>query len=444
MRSLLLSVLLLASCCITVTAYSNSNHNIALARQAVSADVNTARAAIEELRAQGPAGLAALLQTHTDAITPHLDPQTALHTNPHDAEWLRLTVALDAVAQQKDSFAAGLYWYTDLKAAQTEARRTRRPILSLRLLGRLTDEFSCANSRFFRTALYANPQIANYLRENFVLHWQTERPAPHITIDFGDGRKIERTITGNSIHYIIDAEGRVIDALPGLYGPAAFLRALQTVEKFALQLAGKSDAVRAQMLQTYHREQLAKLNAAWAADLKRAGVKIERAVEATETANVAPTAVRAAPLAVTKRAVEMPLVRELNPDPNSLGAVTDEAAWRKIADLHAADAQLATRSEALMAQHLPPLLVNRKLTPEARLYVMKENFQKLIALDTVRNEYLMHARLHAWLGADLPPEWDALNRRVYSEMFLTPRADEWLGLQGPDTYTGLTNGGVTP
>jgi len=30
------------------------------------------------------------------------------------------------------------------------AQRTNRPILSLRLLGNLTDDFSCANSRFFR------------------------------------------------------------------------------------------------------------------------------------------------------------------------------------------------------------------------------------------------------------------------------------------------------
>ena len=447
MRLLLFSLLLFAGGLLSPSVYANTKRNNALALQAISSDANAARVAIEELRAQGPAGLEALLQTHAAAIAPHLDAAQVLRFHPQDAEWLRIAAALDAVAQQKDSFAAGLYWYTDLKAAQTEARRTRKPILSLRLLGRLTDEYSCANSRFFRTVLYANPQVAQYLREHFILHWQSERPAPRITIDFGDGRKIERTITGNSIHYIVDAEGHVLDALPGLYGPAAFLRALQRVETLALQLRGKPDAVRGEMLQTYHRDNLQRLNDAWAADLKRAGVDIARAQEeAANTPNAAnaPTAVRAAPLAVTKRAVEMPLVSELNPDPNSLGTITDEAAWRKIAALHATDAMLDARSQALMAQHLPPLLVNRKLTPEARLYVMKENFEQLIALDTVRNEYLMHARLHSWLGVVLPPTWDVVNRRVYAEMFLTPRTDEWLGLQGPDTYTGLTNGGVTP
>ena len=75
------------------------------------------------------------------------------------------------------------------------------------MLGKLTDEFSCANSRFFRTALYANKEISDYLRDNFVLHWQSVRPVPRVTVDFGDGRKLERTITGNSAHYVLDAAG---------------------------------------------------------------------------------------------------------------------------------------------------------------------------------------------------------------------------------------------
>ena len=74
---------------------------------------------------------------------------------------------------------------------------------------------------------------------------------------------------------------------------------------------------------------------------------------------------------------------------------------------------------------------------------MTENFQNLMALDTVRNEYLLHTRLHAWF-ADAPPAWETLNQRVYAELFLTPRTDDWLGLYGPDTYTGLENGGVHP
>jgi len=121
------------------------------------------------------------------------------------------------------SVAAGLAFTIGLRASDLEslARKavSENPaesgpaIAALRAkLGKLDEELSCANSRFFRTTLYANTEVAKYLREHFVLHWKSVRPVPKITIDFGDGRKLERTITGNSIHYVLDTEGRVVDA----------------------------------------------------------------------------------------------------------------------------------------------------------------------------------------------------------------------------------------
>lgn len=141
-----------------------------------------------------------------------------------------LRIALDELCQQRDCYASRLYWYTDIEQAKAAARTSGKPILSLRLLGRLDQDLSCANSRFFRVALYPNVEISKLLQDRFVLHWQSVRPVPKVTIDFGDGRKLERTITGNSIHYILDASGRPIDAIPGLYSPKAFLRQLQQAE----------------------------------------------------------------------------------------------------------------------------------------------------------------------------------------------------------------------
>jgi len=108
------------------------------------------------------------------------------------------------VAQQKNSYIAGLYWHTDLEEAKKASTAANKPILSLRLLGKLTDEFSCANSRFFRTVLYSNADVSEYLKEHYVLHWKSVRPVPKVTIDYGDGRKLERTLTGNSIHYVLE------------------------------------------------------------------------------------------------------------------------------------------------------------------------------------------------------------------------------------------------
>lgn len=160
---------------------------------------------MHDFRRLGPSGLDAFLAAHGGAASAHLD----------------------AVCAQKDAHTALLYWFTDLDAAIAEARRTGRPILSLRLLGRLDDELSCANSRFFRKSLYVDPVINRLLRERFVLHWQSVRPVPLVTIDFGDGRRLTRTLTGNSAHLVLDSAGRVVDALPGLFAADVFARLLE-------------------------------------------------------------------------------------------------------------------------------------------------------------------------------------------------------------------------
>src|SRR6185436_7660677 len=105
---------------------------------------------------------------------------------------------------------------------------------------KLTDEYSCANSRFFRTVLYANQGVADLLRERFVLVWVSERPVPVVTIDYGDGRVLKRTLTGNSAHYVLDPQGRVVDALHGLFDPATFVRILGAAAEPGSSGAGQS------------------------------------------------------------------------------------------------------------------------------------------------------------------------------------------------------------
>src|SRR5437868_13929370 len=186
-------------------------------RSAVSQDPAVASAAVARLRAMGPAGLRELINAYGAEAKPGADASPARRR--------AAAAAIDAVAAQKDAAYSGLYWYTDLEQAKAAARASGKPILSLRLLGKLDEEFSCANSRFFRTVLYADADVSAAMGEKFVLHWQSVRPVPKVTIDMGDGRVIERTVTGNSVHYVLDAEGRPVDAIPGLYGPKSFLRA---------------------------------------------------------------------------------------------------------------------------------------------------------------------------------------------------------------------------
>ncbi len=185
----------------------------------------------------GSARLAALLSSRHSAIE---EMKAGLAAGASRPEWMRLRASIDALAHQRDAAWSGLYWHTDLAEALAAAKREGKPVLSLRLLGSLEDELSCANSRFFRTALYANTAISDDLRRNWILHWESVRPVPIVTIDFGDGRTLVRTITGNSLHYVLDAEGHATDVIPGLWGPGDFLRMIKAMRETADPAHGRN------------------------------------------------------------------------------------------------------------------------------------------------------------------------------------------------------------
>ena len=414
-----------------------------LALKAISENSAESARAIAELRALGPAGLNTLFQTYAREI----DEQVANPLLVATPGWQRLSAALDTVSQQKDSYLSGLYWYTDFAQAKTAARAAGKPILSLRLLGKLNEEYSCANSRFFRSVLYSNAEVSKLLGEKFILYWESERPAPRVTIDFGDGRKLERTLTGNSVHYILDTNGRVIDALPGLYGPAAFMRSLNEMEAvFKGRVRAEDNKVVAGLL-PYPQARLNALNVAWYLDIQKTGGKIpvgRFVVEVNEGGT--PTAIAAAPYAMTKIATEATILKSITEAPATLGTLTDQATWNKIAELHISDAQLDARSISLIKRQTQNALSadgsgkNKDKTFAALLKRLQQN----IALDTVRNEYLLHTKLYGWFLTNKDRDnVDKLNKRVYAELFLTPATDPWLGLFSPEVYTALEGGGVS-
>ena len=192
-----------------------------------------------------------------------------------------------------------LPWFSNLDTAIAEARRTARPILSLCLLGNLFDELTCANSRFFKRVLYAEPRVHQVLRQDFVLHWQSVRPVPLVTIDFGDGRRLSRTLTGNSAHLVLDPHGRVVDALPGLFDPDTFLALLAQARAFA-----RAD-----------RRALARLHA---------GAAIGGAPPAAPS-----RAMAASMLAMSKHRVELPVLRQVEPLPQTPAGIAEDTAQNR-------------------------------------------------------------------------------------------------------------------
>lgn len=115
--------------------------------------------------------------------------------------------------------------------------------------------------------VYANALVASQLRDRVILHWESVRPVPTVTVDFGDGRTLKRTVTGNSIHYLLDAEGRPLDALSRLYGPQAFLTWLDRAVPMARQFARLSASERKRVLTEYYRDRLETIQQQWGGDL---------------------------------------------------------------------------------------------------------------------------------------------------------------------------------
>jgi hypothetical protein len=79
--------------------------------------------------------------------------------------------------------------------------------------------------------LFSSDSVASYINSAFEPVWESVRPVPIVTIDFGNGEKITRTLHGNIATYLCNARGTVYDILPGIYEPIEYLKQLN---QFAL------------------------------------------------------------------------------------------------------------------------------------------------------------------------------------------------------------------
>lgn len=148
--------------------------------------------------------------------------------------------------------------------------------------------------------LFADPAVQAFVRDNFIAAWDSVRPVPIVTIDFGNGHVLERTLNGNVATYVCDAQGRVVDVIPGLCDPALYVR--QLTEALALHERSLVDPGAV---------------AAWHA------ARLPPSLAAAEKARVAPReermlAVPTRRLDISKLAVELPLKRVLQRDEETL------------------------------------------------------------------------------------------------------------------------------
>lgn len=363
---------------------------------------------------RSPAELARLLAEYDAASTP--EARAALEPE------------IDRVAGQRYAVASRLYWHTDVAAAQAEARATGRSILSLRMLGRLDEELSCANSRLFRTILYPDPAVAELLRTRFVLHWSSERPAPRVTVDYGDGRRLETTVTGNSAHFVLDAEGRPLDVLPGLYAPAVFRAELTALADLAERLRPLDAGARRVALREHHISAI------------RTSVARKRRLPPDVLADpdLGPLALAQA-VTVSKAAVEVPMLRafDLQVDPGRPRLST--------AQLTRAAQGLWGLSDAGLFDPTVTARLRDFLPDASRADVALVRLGMNVLGETVLNDVFLRDLAHAWFRDAFragSPSFDDANTWVYAQLFHTPASDPWLGLVPADVYTGLPGGAV--
>jgi hypothetical protein len=161
---------------------------------------------------------------------------------------------------------------------------------------------------------------------------------PRAEIDFGDGRRLTRTLNGNVAVYFCDSAGRVLDIAPGLASPAEVLRRARLALRLHTDIAPLRQKERA--LRDYH-SAMRDLETAPATAIRRAADEAARRFDRS------------------KRAVEHGLKAAVR---NSIAAAADPAAGTHELDAETAQnrAERMPKVHDLVAEH--PLALPADLT----------------------------------------------------------------------------------
>ena len=260
-------------------------------------------------------------------------------------------------------------------------------------MGRLDEDLSCANSRFFRTLLYSDKSIQPVLA-GYVLHWRAVRPAPRLTIDMGDGRAIETTITGNSAHMILDEDGAVVDVIPGLVSTRRLHRDVG-LGAHRLGRASRSTRRASRALSSGEAR-------SWARLASMSGAR-GKPLPVVGGSSKTPLAIDAGPIAMTKSMPEMPVVRSITP--------IDVREVKADPFFDVAAEQL---KGSVIFDDNARALVKRKLAGAQSFDDVIARLQLSVAKDTVINRFVLHDAVRSWL-ADGITDAKVVEARLYDE-----------------------------
>jgi hypothetical protein len=113
--------------------------------------------------------------------------------------------------------------------------------------------------------LLSDDDTAKWLSENFVLSWENVREPAKVTIDFGDGKVLKRTLAGNTAFYLTTSDGAVVDVFPGVYTPQDFKKLVTeslegVAEAEALDAIARAEYVKSLHTGAFYQAYLAEAN----------------------------------------------------------------------------------------------------------------------------------------------------------------------------------------
>lgn len=251
--------------------------------------------------------------------------------------------------------------------------------------------------------LFSNKAVANVINENFVAGWENVRNVPKVTIDFGDGRTLKRTLNGNIATYLCTPDGRVFDIIPGLYDAPTYMARLEEGLRFYRAARDLPDLKRAVV--AYHRA-------------RASGQPSLREVE-----------IRAA---FSKGIVEQPIKRALNRWVATDRSIEPIAKIEKQPEMRFAISK--SRVEAPVKKALKmdtgklrvesPVKESMKIDRTPSKPAKEDTLKK----DTRNNETIRMAGVRALMIEKPLATPGSLTRRVYKEILHTDLDDPYLGL----------------
>ncbi len=248
--------------------------------------------------------------------------------------------------------------------------------------------------------LLSDDRVREFLRTRVVPVWESVRPVPKVSIDFGDGRVLNRTLKGNTVVWLCDPRGNVVDAYPGVYVPQAFLSEIE--KGLAFMRSGDPSSVGA-----WHRSLL--------------GERIEAERRTTMgKAYVETPLLNALGLTANGKRLGRPVAAGAENLSLSLTAESSQATYQNLI------AGIVDMSEAPMA----PETVRASLGSPGKPAPTPEKVERRVAqMDSNQSVRLLRPAMHLLLSMQTHPFRPSdLRDRVFKEILKVDIGDPYLGL----------------